>query len=314
MNTRALLVHFLSENRVRELYFARHFYHWSLREERPEPMVISCFEGGNGFADRLRGIISAYAYAKCIGIPYRLEHNEPYRWEDYFVPNHYDWRLRDGEKSYNLRYARPAFFMDDSRGDHLLKLNHALQRHIYSNQSFLDLLNHTFQTRLKYHELYNELFCPSKKLQKQIDRVQSEMGTEYVSVSFRFQRLMGDFDDIIGRVLAESERLVLIDKCRAFLCELKIKHPEVPRLLVTSDSSTFVHAISDLRFCYVIPGNIGHLGMAQHESVLMKTFLDFYMISKARKVYMAHTGEMYRGGFAQSAAATTNTLYEEIVF
>ncbi|MBR0038307.1 MAG: hypothetical protein IJP70_11810 [Bacteroidales bacterium] len=311
---RRLLTHFISENKIRELHFARHYYHWSLSEQRPKPMVISCFEGGNGFADRLRGIISAYAYAKCIGVPYCLEHTEPYLWENYFVPNHYDWRLKEDEKSYNLRYARPVFFMDDARGNHILELNPALQYHIYSNQSFLSLLKKTFNVQLKYHELYDELFRPSVRLQSQIDKVQSDLGCDYVSVSFRFQRLMGDFDDVIGRVLSESERVALIGKCRNFLCELKKKHPEVSRLLVTSDSSTFVKAISDFDFCYVIPGDVGHLGTAQHESVLLKTFLDFYMISRAKKVYMAHTGEMYRGGFAQSAAASTNTIYEEILF
>ena len=311
---RNLRLRFVSENQLREFYFARHYYYFSFRGQRPEPMVISCFEGRNGFADRLRGIISAYAYAKCIGVPYRLEHLQPYLWEDYFVPNCYDWRLQEGEKSYNLRFARPVFFMDDSRGNHILKLKRSLQCHIYSNQPFLDLLNRTFGTDFRYHTLYNELFRPSDKLQKEIDRVKFQLGEMYVSVSFRFQRLMGDFEDVIGRVLTEPEQNTLIERARKFLCELKKRHPEAPRILVTSDSTKFVKSISDLNFCYVIPGNIGHLGTARSETVLMKTFLDFYMISKARKVYMAHSGEMYRGGFAASAAATTDVPYEEIEF
>jgi len=311
---RNLLLRFVSENQLREFYFARHYYYFSFRGQRPEPMVISCFEGGNGFADRLRGIISAYAYAKCIGVPYRLEHVQPYRWEEYFVPNCYDWRLREGEKVYNLRFARPAFFMDDSRGDYILKLNRNQQCHIYSNQSFLNLLNRTFGTAFRYHTLFEELFRPSEKLQREIDKIKPQLGEVYVSVSFRFQRLMGVFEDVIGRVLTELEQKELIEKARNFLCSLKSRHPEVPRLLVTSDSKKFVTSISDLVFCYVIPGNIGHLGTARSETVLMKTFLDFYMISKARKVYMAHSGEMYRGGFAASAAATTDVPYEEIEF
>lgn len=315
MSLRDLLRRFISENRLRELSFARRYYHFSFSEPRPKPMVISCFEGGNGFADRLRGIISAYAYAKCVGVPYRLEHIEPYRWEDWFVPNEYDWRLREGEKSMNLRWANPAFFMDNVRAERLLALNPTRQHHFYSNQYHLTILHECFGQDLKYSELYRELFRPSPRLLASIDRVTAAIGTDdYVSVSFRFQRLMGDFDDIIGRVLPIEERQQLIARCRAFLANLKARHPEVSRLLVTADSSTFVHAIEDLDFCYVIPGAIGHVGTAHSEDVLRKTFLDFVMISRARKVYMAHTGEMYRGGFAQSAADTTGAPYEELDF
>lgn len=312
---RQLLLHFMSENRLRELKFSRELYHLSFREAAPRPMVISCFEGGNGFADRLRGVISAFANAQCLGVPYRLEHNEPYRWEDYFVPNGYDWRLRAGEKSMNLRFARPDFFMDDRRGDRILTLSPRLQHHLYSNSDFLELLNARFGHRFRYHELYQTLFRPSPALQASIDEARTALGTEdYISVSFRFQRLMGDFEDIVGRVLPEPERVRLLKKCRQFLIDLKAQHSEVEKILITSDSATFVRAIEDLGFVYVIPGSIGHIGTAQNQEVILKTFQDFCMISHARRVYMAHTGEMYRGGFAQSAAATTNAPYEELRF
>ena len=42
----------------------------------------------------------------------------------------------------------------------------------------------------------------------------------------------------------------------------------------------------------------------------MKTFLDFYMISKAEAVYLAKGPGMYRSAFARTAAMVNNKPFE----
>lgn len=71
-------------------------------------------------------------------------------------------------------------------------------------------------------------------------------------------------------------------------------------ILVTSDSQTFIDAVSKLDFVYVVPGKIGHIGYLQGCEIVEKMLLDFYLISQADHVYSAQSGEMYGGAFANS--------------
>ena len=87
-----------------------------------------------------------------------------------------------------------------------------------------------------------------------------------------------------------------------------------PYVLVTTDSITFLHEAEKLNFVFTIPGKIGHIGYHSEDDVQIKTMLDFYMISKAKKAYLGCSGDMYKSNFAKSAAMTTNIPYEEIIF
>jgi len=101
------------------------------------------------------------------------------------------------------------------------------------------------------------------------------------------------------------------------VAEVKRHHPEVDKVLVTADSKTMTDAAAKLPYVYVIPGEIAHMGFTGTDSALaahLKTFLDFYMISGAEKVYFARHPILYRSTFAGTAAAIGNRPYEEIKF
>ena len=84
--------------------------------------------------------------------------------------------------------------------------------------------------------------------------------------------------------------------------------------MVTSDSQKFIESVQDIDFVFTIQGSIGHIGFSSGESIALKTCEDFYMISQARKVYMAYSEDMYRSCFARDAAKTTDVCYEELFF
>lgn len=270
-----------------------------------------------GFADRLKGMISCYAYAKAIDTPFRIEHISPFELSDYLVPNQYDWNLKPGEKSYNLRYASPVCFVQNVLGYHSLKffrLSKKRQHHLYTNTNYIKDINEKFGKNYQFKELFNELFKPSVALENELNTHARVLNTSqgYISVSFRFVQLMGDFKEAWGDVLPEEEKVALINKSIAVIQELNQK--EKKRVFVTSDSRIFLAEAAKLEYVYVAPGKIGHIGFSMESDVYMKMFVDFMLISKADHVYMAHSGKMYRSNFARTAALSSGAPFDVISY
>lgn len=307
-----------SNNFNREFEFIRSKYKLRLVKEEIPNLVISCLDGRtsrHGFADKIKGMVSCYAYAKAINVPYRIEHIVPFDLSEYLVPNTYDWQLKEGEKSYNLLYANPVFLIqnrDDYHSMRLFRINKHRQHHIFTNALYLlDEINCKYNKNYRFGELFQELFKPSLSLKEKISKLEI-YGKEYISISFRFMQLMGDFKDSWGDILPEEDRTELLNESLSVVKSIYEK--EQKTILVTSDSQTFIDAVSKLDYVYVIPGKIGHIGHSKEDGVYEKVLLDFYMISQATHVYMAHSGKMYRSNFAITAAMSTDVPYDEITY
>lgn len=176
------------------------------------------------------------------------------------------------------------------------------QTHVYTNTQFI------------YHEnlqkYFWELFKPSERLQTHIDRENQKIEHPYISITCRFLTLIGDFNDPcnIGR-LTEKEIdeyfLKLKNKIIEIYQEEKKKTQGELKVLVTSDSITFLQFISKLSFVHIIRGSLSHVDAAQgecHYENYEKSFLDLFMISRAQKVILLVTGKMFQSGFPQFAA------------
>lgn len=161
-----------------------------------------------------------------------------------------------------------------------------------------------------FHVLFNELFVPKASLREALDECLSQVGGKYVSVSFRFINLLGDFkdhwyncevlspeqkEDYVGHGLKAIERLY------------QAQGGGVRKVLVTSDSELFLERAGALPFVYVIPGRVNHMDVPSREpcpdNPTLKCFLDFFMISKAEECYSYKYGRMYGSThFAETAA------------
>ena len=313
----AVLYKIFGGNIKKQLKFLGSFYYVSFKEEAPSPLQIYCLDGKTyscGFADRLRGMITVYAYAKANNLPFKIYHREPFRLEDYLVPNCIDWRINDDEISYNILYSNPIVMMDYTEGDRLKHLRKNRQHHFYANINAISLINRFYNKNYCYTDLYNELFKPSASVEKELEPFKDYIKSGYISVSFRFMQLMGDFEDVCGNTLPDIEKKELIEKCLGFIETLHTKHSEVKYILLTTDSETFADIAKDIPYIFVLPGKIGHIGFISNRNVEMKMIMDFYMISKAKRAYMGYTGEMYKSHFAQSAAEISGIPYESIHF
>lgn len=265
-----------------------------------------------GLSDRLRGMVSLYAYCFEYGIPYHIYHISPFNLSDYLVPNEYNWKLDNNKISFDSKKTKVCVIRPI--GDNTEKyFCNRLSSH-YRNSQLLVYTNVTYKKH-SFSEYFNRLFTPSLPVQNLVNEVISNIGENYVSLTFRFQQLLGDFNEAKYKVMDEQSRKNLINKCLLAI-ERVYNENDVDRVLVTSDSKLFLE-IAQKRFKYVaiIPGEVKHIDYTNDKNNLayIKSFVDLFVISKARKVYFYSTGEMYeKSGFAETGAMIGGREYVSI--
>ena len=72
--------------------------------------------------------------------------------------------------------------------------------------------------------------------------------------------------------------------------------------------------MSHLEYVYVIPGAVVHMGFTFDASrdIYIKSFIDYFMLSYAKKVFQMTDKLLFLSGFPKRAAMLTNAPYEEI--
>jgi hypothetical protein len=258
-----------------------------------------------GLNDRLRGIILLYEMSKRLGVDFRINYIYPVKLSDFLIPNDYDWRIEPSEIITNSRNAAFYHSIDNFLPHKLKDMFNDFER-LFKHKTQIHCVTNWFGEDDKYATLFKELFKPSNGLQKLIDEHLSKIGNDFISVSFRFLNLLNDFDHDKYVSLATTEQQTLLEHCIQHLNEVHAENPN-KTILVTSDSSTFITAIKELDYVYVIPGNIGHTDICnsadKNYEVYTKTLLDYFIISNAKKVYLISEGKMYaNSGFAFRAA------------
>lgn len=309
---------FLKQQKSAEKCLLKNNYKEKCPAQVSNCVVFTCNGLGwsGGLADRLRGIVSIYDWCKRNNRKFVINFCDPFLLQDYLQPNKYNW-LPD-MISYDSSNSIPKICMLEprtcnrkevvSQRDFLAEdwCNHNLvdvnkQIHVYTNQ---------YRWCCDFAHLFNELFKPCERLQKEIDTHLSKIDGEFISISFRFTTLLGDFTDCTGKPLKDDDKECLIKDSLKVIRKISTDAPKHDKILVTADSSTFLERVKKIENVYVIPGKIGHIDYDNGDDVNMKTFLDFYMISKAEAVYLAKGPGMYRSAFARTAAMVNNKPFE----
>lgn len=295
------------------------------RTEKPVYVVMvdgESFHGG--MCDRFKGIISLYAYCKYRGIPFRIRYTYPFHLEDYLSPAIYDWTLKEGEYTANPLFCRILYMRGEHLARRLLRLKTKKQVHFYTNRDLLAPINAVYAEEkegkkpLKWGELYGELFKPCSVLEERMKSLKKEMGGAYYAAVFRFQNLLGDFQEYHFKSITDkSEAEMLISKCLDAIRALQASHRELA-LLVTSDSVTFLKRASQLEGVHIIPGTLMHMDGQKNAhpenayEIYLKSFLDFYMLSEAQKIYRVGTSAMYPSEFPVYAAKVHDIPFESL--
>lgn len=155
-----------------------------------------------GISDIIKGILSMYKFSKEIGFDFRINFCFPYNLKDYLEPNLYDWSISENEITYNCNYSAYLWIYSSylnygkSTEYEIAYQKKILQNFIKKNtskQQFHIYTNSEWAREAEYSVLFNELFKPSKALADVLNYHKNILGTEYISMTFRFQQLLGDF-------------------------------------------------------------------------------------------------------------------------
>jgi len=271
------------------------------------------FDFHGGLADRMKGLVSVYKACKELGKEYKVLHTLPYPLEKYLEPNQVNWIIREEDVVYNMNAVSPHWLRHSHYPDenkyHYWRLKKLLNStrtlHVYSNAIMV--------SDEEFKSLFHELFKPSFILKNAIEQNLKDIGRKYISLSYRFTHLLGDPIDVYLKELEEDEKLKLIDKAISSIYKMHQLYPE-HKLLVNSDSERFLSSVKDcnLNFIYINPGIPVHIdqNFNASDADYLKTFVDFFMISEAEKVFLIIIDEMRNSGFPKCAAMVGNKTFQ----
>lgn len=298
---------------IKEKIFKLIWYNWSRKAFNITAVAVvdgRLYSGG--FADRMKGIVSLYAWAKMRNIPFKISYSFPFQLTDYLTPNIVDWTIKEGD--YVKTYSAADIIYAVSEPTVIKRLNiigNKRQIHFYGNRDLLSSMGISLE---KWGEYYNELFKPADNLKNTLEAVRNIIGDNYFSVVFRFQNLLGDFPEYNFKPLdSVQEKEDLIRTCINKVEELKV-HESGRTCLVTSDSVSFLEIASKLEGVKIIPGEMVHLGSNDSGTYKQyeKSFVDFYILSESTGIYSVVSGSMYPSEFPLYAARVNNIPFQRI--
>lgn len=257
-----------------------------------------------GLADRFRGMVSLYYLAKKFGVDYRIHFINPFPLSDAVVPNKHNWLINEDQISFS---PKNSIYLNHWSGN---TTPDAQAREAIETVSFFlrkyNQIHYTTNVYIaddSYGELFDELFQPSAIVKSKIEEYSKEIGDDYIAVTFRFQQLLGDFTEGNFPILSKLEQNKLISRCLHHLLKIHQEH-KTKKILVTSDSKSFLARANELDFTFIIPGEIFHLdySLKTDSEPYIKSFVDYYMLTNAKKIYLIVDGPMYKSGFPERAA------------
>ena len=299
---------------VRERQYRRRYYNSDACVAGNDRQVIFRIDGRfnhGGLCDRLWGCLAVYNYCKRNGLRFRIDWRVPFKLETFFEPAQYDWCIDRREVSFNPKESRLLIISNNHNEKNQWRL---LDRIGHVSQQQVHVYTPAHVDRDDFGLYFKELFRPSPLLKKAIDEEKRKIGGDYVSVSFRFMQLLGDFKDMYGETLSPEEQRQLLQRSLATIKKVHEANPDVAKVLVTSDSIKLIEAASVFPWVHIITGAPVHIGFTDEVSDIkhLKTFVDFMMIADAQKVYFAQAPGIYGSTFAHTASKINKRPFEKI--
>ena len=259
-----------------------------------------------GLADRMKAIINCYNIAKLNGYDFRIVFKIPFRLEDYLQPNKVDWVADYGDLNYSIRGTKFFNEMDFLTEDSWIGRTELVKNREYHCYSYIGNRQPKVfpESGYEWSKLYAELFRPSDRLQAAIDQCGYDERS-YVAVHLRFVNALENFEEVTccdNALHTEKEKTALINRCKQGLLRIKEENGGC-RVMVFSDSKRFLDSLVDISVEVLNHDNIGHVSHEGDDASTLKTFLDLYMIARAKKVYRIDAPELYAwSGFALTGA------------
>ena len=288
-------------------------YYLRFPKNKKYPFYVFNIDGRvhhGGLADRLKSIVVIYAYCKVHDKKFKINFTFPFRLENILLPNKYDWIISEGDLSDSLLDTK---IITSYIGELNIKIHNNRQVHIYNfGGGYLDKFNAKYNTDYTVSSIFNDLFKHNNVLKNRLENLKNKIGGPYISITYRFQSLLGDFYEgeyfkKKGLSVDQNQKNNLINQSIIALEEIKNSHPEM-NILVTSDSKTFLSEVEKLPGVFIIPGETVHMDFTSDAEieVYMKAFLDLFMISGAEKIIRVSGLGLYGTGFPYFASLLGN--------
>ena len=263
-----------------------------------------------GLADRLRGFVYTYHFCKKNGCNFKIDHSIPFQLSDYLIPNKYNWIIG---KDFNYNVPQSNYRVVSSCTYEPLFESLLLE----SNSNIVVMeTNCVRYDDIDNKKLFNELFLPSKRLSSELEQKMSIIGCDYYAMTFRFVNLFGDFSQkvVLNNPLDEDSKQALLNKLVSAINSEISSLPPNTKMLITSDSAFFLHFIQSLQIEKVVVFNSekkrvpmdfeqgGDKSFLNEELPFLSSFVDFFLLIKAKKVIRVQYGSMYSSGFPRFAS------------
>ena len=300
-----LLKHFIKYIKLFIIYFP--FLNFIKTKQKEIIIVFDGNFGHGGLVDRLKGIVSFYAISKEINADFKIYFKHPFQLDTFLEPNQYNWLATDSDLNWNPFQTKFLFLMDNFSFNWKKTIQKSNKQKfiVYANIDYLntiytDLDSETLKT--KWSALFQELFKKTILLQNAMNNL--NLPSEYLAIHTRFTSLLGDFQDTTIRSISEERKKEIL-----YLLKAEIEQIETDlSKIVFSDSIIFLNYIKENLDVMVLEGNPSHIdvknsGIADDN---LKTFVDFFVISNAKRIYLLRTKEMYNSAFSKYASFISN--------
>lgn len=269
--------------------------------------IIICFDGvvsHGGLLDRLKGVISFYEVAKKKNVDFKIHFNHPFHLSDFLETNEVNWQIENIK--YNPLQDEVLYLMNNFEVNPLELIHPAKKKNyfVYCNIDYLKTINSPF-SEVEINDLwrnnYQKLFKESLFLKEALVKLPQEKS---IVCHTRFTTLMGDFADTTSAVLNEQDKEKLVNKILEKVNEIHQKNENTP-IYVLSDSIVFLNIIKEKTNFKTLSGTPKHVDVKSSSSSFeehLKTFTDFYFMSKSEQVFLLKIDKMYNSGFSKYAA------------
>lgn len=265
-----------------------------------------------GLVDRLNAIVSCNIIAQLNGFEFKIIFEHPFILKDYFDENELKWHATEDELSFSFQNTRILNYTGYGKIPKLSKRIKQYHIYFYEGQNIL-ANNYIKNASQEWFKSFNMLFKPSLKLTELLNKYEFN-NSGYVAVHLRFVNVLEHFEQNNSSItLNKVQAKQLIADCLKKMHQIQTQN-KTEEVVVFSDSQRFLE-IAKKEGYRVLDGDVGHITFQGYrESVVLKTFVDFVLISRAKTIYRLYAPFMYRSAFAVYAALSggKDSIFVEI--
>lgn len=291
---------------------------FSFRKKKKERRVICLFKTGSedstGLADRIKAFVSTYIVAKKNDYRFYVYHEQGFDLQKFLEPNEVDWRIKLEDISLGLNQFKILWYLG-----HVPKLDTSIyEYHTHRTQDICYAQGASLGPDFTFSKVFHKLFRPSAFLQNEIRKAMEESAItkgRYIAVHVRFldffETVETKRDTYYTRHASDEEKEMMIESMLLTIRNIHEKH-EGSDILLFSDSRTFL-SVEFPSYVKQLRGKVGHISVYSDDmDVITKTFVDFFVISEASKVYNINGPGTYDSNYCRVAASIGDVPFDRV--